>query len=356
MPPTDANARPRAGWANWLGAVAGLLVLALAIFALRQIAQEVTLAQVVSAVRATSTATLGLSALFAAISYVLLTGYDWLAVRHLGYKVGYGLIALASFTSYTMSHTLGLTVLTGGSVRYRMYTRVGVLPLDVAAIIVICGFTFWLGIVMLAGIGLTLAPDLAGPFRDFAPGYERWAGVLLLAGALAYTLLATFWRRPMRILGHNLFLPDGRATLLQIVLGVFDLGFAAAALWVLLPEAGQPSLVAFVVVYAVAMIVGALSHSPGGLGVFEAVVVVMLPDMPKAELLAALFLFRVIYTLIPFFLGVVLIALSELVAWRQRLKLRAAEPPPSPATATPAPASSPTPPGPPDQQPLPRSA
>ena len=349
MPSPFANARPRAGWGSWLGAAAGLLVLGLAVVALRQIAQEVTLAQVIAAVRATPTATLGLSALLAAVSYVLLTGSDWLAVRHLGYRLGYGLIALASFTSYTMSHTLGLTVLTGGSVRYRMYTRVGVLPLDVAVIIVICGVTFWLGIVMLAGIGLTLAPDLAGPFRDFAPGYERWAGVLLLAGALGYTLLATFWRRPMRILGRNLFLPDGRATLLQLGLGAFDLGFAASALWVLLPQAGQPSLVAFIVVYAVAMIVGALSHSPGGLGVFEAVVVVMIPDAPKAELLAALFLFRVIYTLIPFFLGVVLIALSELVAWRHRLKLRAV------MQAAPA-AASPAPPGPPDRRPSPRSA
>lgn len=337
MPPPAANDRPRASWTNWLGAAAGLLVLGLALFALQKIAHEVTLAQVIAAIHATPSSTLALSALFAAVSYVLLTGYDWLAIRHLGYRVGYGLIALASFTSYTMSHTLGLTVLTGGSVRYRMYTRVGVLPLDVAAIIVICGFTFWLGIVMLAGIGLTLAPDLAGPFRGFAPGYERWAGVLLLAGALAYTLLATFWRRPLTIMGHSLFLPDGRSTLIQLVLGAFDLGFAAAALWVLLPATGQPSLVAFIVVYAVAMIVGALSHAPGGLGVFEAVVVVMLPDSPKAELLAALFLFRVIYTVIPFFLGVALIALSELVAWRRGLRPRAAAPPPASATATPVP-------------------
>jgi uncharacterized membrane protein YbhN (UPF0104 family) len=295
-----------------------LLVLGLAIVALMQISKEVRLADITAALHATPTAIILLSAGFTVLSYVLLTGYDWLAVRHLGYRLRYRLIALASFTSYTMSHTLGLTVLTGGSVRYRMYTRVGVSPIDVALVILLCGFTFWLGIVMLAGVGLVISPDLAGPFADFAPGLERWAGALLLGGAAAYWLLASFWRHPLKAFGHVLYLPDGRETGIQLLLGAFDLGFAAAALYVLLPDAGLPPFPTFLTVYAVAMIVGAMSHAPGGIGVFEAVTMLMLPDVPKAEVLAALFLFRVIYTLIPFMLGLALLAGSELRALRDR--------------------------------------
>lgn len=318
--PSKAPKR-RLNWTNTLGALAGLLVLALAVFALRRIANEVRLADITNAVHATPTMALILSALAGMVSYVLLTGYDWLAVRHLGYRLRYKLIAIASFTSYTMSHTLGLTVLTGGSVRYRMYTRVGVTPIDVALIIGLCGFTFWLGIVMLAGIGLVISPELSGPFKQFSPmlpGIERWAGVLLLVGAGGYWLLATFWRHPLKAFGHMMYLPNGRETGIQLLLGAFDLGFAAASLYVLLPDAGLPNFATFLTIYAVAMIVGAMSHAPGGLGVFEAVTLLMLPDAPKAPVLAALFLFRVIYTLIPFLFGLMLLAATEFVAFRDR--------------------------------------
>jgi len=326
LPAEPAAARPtrRLNWTNTLGGLAGVLVLALAVFALWKIADEVRLADIAAAVHATPMTALTLSALFGVVSYVLLTGYDWLAVRHLGYRLRYKLIAVASFTSYTMSHTLGLTVLTGGSVRYRMYTRVGVTPIDVALIIGLCGFTFWLGIVMLAGVGLVISPELSGPFNQVSPmlpGIERWAGVLLLAGAGGYWLLATFWRHPLKAFGHVLYLPDGRETGIQILLGAFDLGFAAAALYVLLPEAGLPGFATFLTIYAVAMIVGAMSHAPGGLGVFETVMVLLMPEVDKAPLLAALFLYRVIYTMIPFFFGLVLLAATEFMAFRDRRRV-----------------------------------
>jgi uncharacterized membrane protein YbhN (UPF0104 family) len=292
--------------------------LALASFALWKLSDEVHLADIKHAVHTTSTLALALSAIFTLISYILLTGYDWLAVRHLGYQLSYRLIAMASFTSYTMSHMLGVTVLTGGTVRYRMYTRAGVNAIDVGLIILLCGFTFWLGIVMLAGVGLLVSPDLAGPFAQFASWAERWAGVILLLGAMGYWLIASFWRRPLKAFGHEFYLPNARDTATQLLLGAFDLGFAAAALYVLLPDTGLPGFATFLTVYAVAMIVGAMSHSPGGLGVFEAMTMLMLPGSPKAPVLAALFLFRVIYTLVPFALGLILLGLSEAMAFRDR--------------------------------------
>ena len=126
MPPSQGSSvLPRMSWGQWLGVAAGFIVLALATFALMRISREVHLSDVTAAVHATPTRALLLSTLFTVVSYIVLTGYDVPAVRHLGYALRYRLIALASFTSYTMSHTLGVTVLTGGSVRYRMYTRVG---------------------------------------------------------------------------------------------------------------------------------------------------------------------------------------------------------------------------------------
>ena len=294
------------------------MIAALAVFALGRLSREISLADVVAAVRATSLPTLGLAAGLTALSYVILTGYDWLALDHLGYKLPLATIATAAFTSFTMSHTLGMTALTGGSVRYRLYTRVGVAPLDIVLIIALCGWTFWLGLVLAAGIGLTLNPGIASAIAMLPPVLDRWAGMLLLAITTGYVALAALYRRELRLFGLRLTLPDWRSSVAQLIVGGLDLVAAAGALYVLLPGAGLPPFSGLVVIYAVAMIAGALSHAPGGIGVFEAVVLVMLPDIPKQDVLAALFMFRVMYTLIPFVVGLILLVRTELAALRDR--------------------------------------
>ncbi len=308
--------KPKGNLKQWIGAALGLVVLGLAIWGIRMIAGQVTMAEVVADIDATPSHLLVAAALSAAASYVVLVGYDWLATRHLGYRLRWPTLAAASFASFTMSHALGVTVLTGGTVRYRIYTRVGVKPVDIAMIILLCGWTFWLGIVAVAGLGLVIAPDLATPFKNMAPSAERWAGGVLLAGTLSYLLLTSLWRREFRLWSYRFFIPDGRETIVQIVIGAVDLAFAGGALYLLLPDVGAPGLLTFLTIYAVAMVVGALSHSPGGLGVFEGVILLLMPEAPKAGVLAALVLFRLIYTYIPFLLGLLVIAWHEWAALR----------------------------------------
>ena len=308
----------KANWKQWLGAGLGLVVVGLAIWGIRMIAGQVTWADIVADIHATPTHLLALAALSAAASYVVLVGYDWLATRHLGYDLKWGTLAAASFASFTMSHTLGLTVVTGGTVRYRIYTRAGVKAADIAMIILLCGWTFWLGIIAVAGLGLLVSPDLATPFKDIAPSMERWAGAVLIAGTLSYLALASLWRREFRLFRYTFYIPDGRETLLQIIIGAVDLAFAAGTLYLLLPDAGVPGLLTFLTIYAVAMVSGALAHAPGGLGVFEAVILLLMPEADKAGVLAALVLFRLIYTYIPFLLGLCVIAFMEWKALRER--------------------------------------
>ncbi|UAJ09232.1 lysylphosphatidylglycerol synthase domain-containing protein [Glacieibacterium megasporae] len=319
----DACDTQRAGgrgflWRHAIAPAAGLLIAALAVFALGRLSREITLDAVLAAMAATGPATLGLAAVLTIISYLILTGYDWLALDHLGYRLPLSTVATAAFTSFTISHTLGMTALTGGSVRYRLYSRVGVAPLDVILIVALCGWTFWLGLVLAAGIGLTLDPAIAATVDVLPKGLNRWAGILLLASATGYVVFAACYRRELKLFGLRMRLPGWRSTAAQLVVGGLDLVAAAGALYVLLPNVGLPPFSGVVVIYALAMIAGALSHAPGGLGVFETVVVVMLPHMPKEDVLAALFMFRVMYTLIPFFVGLALLARTELVALSRR--------------------------------------
>lgn len=313
-----ADNRPRANWKSWLGAGLGLVVLALAAWGLKKISGQVTMADVMAEIAATPAHLIVFAGLSTFLSYVVLVGYDWFATRHLGYRIALPTLAAASFSSFTMSHTLGITVLTGGTVRYRIYTRAGVKPADIAMIILLCGWTFWLGIVFVAGVGLVVSPTLAEPIRAWAPpGLEEWTGVLLLGGVAAYTVMAATWRREFRLFRYRFTIPDGRETLQQIAIGTIDLAFAGGALYLLLlPVAGVPDLLTFLVIYAVAMVTGALAHAPGGLGVFELVVVGLMPDADKAGVLAAIALFRLLYTFIPFVLGACLIAVLEVRALR----------------------------------------
>ncbi len=321
-PPAPAidPAASRGNWKNWAGGVLGIVILCLGIWGVRTIAGQVTIADVVAEIRKTPVPLLVAAAASTALSYVVLMFYDWFATRHLGYRLRWPTIAAASFASFTLAHTLGLTALTGGTVRYRIYSRVGVKAGDVAAIVLMCGWTFWLGVVSVAGLGLLVSPDLSKPFADFLPGIERWTGAIMLGGVLAYLALATFWRRDFHLWRYRFILPDGRSTLLQIAIGMIDLAFAGGALFLLLPEVGTPGLLSVLTIYGVAMVSGALAHAPGGLGVFEAVILLLMPEAPKSGVLAALVIWRMFYTYIPFLIGVAVVAWGE---WQALRRLRA---------------------------------
>jgi uncharacterized membrane protein YbhN (UPF0104 family) len=323
-PSRPEGARPRASWTTWVGAALGLLVLALAAWGLKKISGQVTIDDVIREINSTPAHLIVFAAASTFFSYVVLVGYDWFATRHLGYKISWPTLAAASFSSFTMSHTLGVTILTGGTVRYRIYTREGVRPADIAMIILLCGWTFWLGIIFVAGVGLVVSPTLMPQqLREWAPpAVEEFIGALFLGGVALYTALASTWRREFRLWRYRFTIPGGKETLQQIAIGTIDLAFAGGALYLLLlPVAGVPDLLTFLVIYAVAMVSGALAHAPGGIGVFELVIVGLMPDADKAGVLAAVALFRLMYTFVPFVLGAGVLATLE---WRALKKARAA--------------------------------
>ena len=252
----------------------------------------------------------------AALSYLALTGYDGLALRHIGAKVPYRLTALASFTSYAISFTLVFPLVTGGAVRFWLYGPAGLSAGKVASLTVVAGITFWLGMGLMLAVGFLADTDAIGDINHLAIWANRAIGVALFAVLIAYLVWVARMRRGGKAAFLNFKLPGPLLTLGQTALGVIDVGAAAGTLYVLLPKGHAIGYVAFCALYSFAAMLGIASHAPGGLGVFEAT---MLNGVGGSsdQLLASLLLFRVIYYLIPFLLALALLGANEATRrWR----------------------------------------
>jgi glycosyltransferase 2 family protein len=236
---------------------------------------------------------------FTALSYLALTGYDGLALRHLGLKVPYWLTALASFASYAVSFSLGFPLMTGGAVRYWLYAPAGLTAGKIASLTVVAGVTFWLGMGFIVGVGFLSASDAVAEINHFNPLANRLIGLSAIAALVVYLGWVGRMRwRGAPILG-NFKLPGPLLTLGQMALGVIDVCSASAALYVLLPKGSTIGYPTFATLYSFAAMLGIASHSPGGLGVFEATILQGVGGDSDA-LLASLLLFRGIYYVAPF--------------------------------------------------------
>ncbi|MCI0601284.1 MAG: lysylphosphatidylglycerol synthase domain-containing protein [Beijerinckiaceae bacterium] len=263
------------------------------------------------AIAATSAEQIAAAALLTAVSYLALTGYDGLALRQLKLRVPYKTTALASFTSYAISFTLGFPLITAGTVRYWIYSQAGLTASKVASLTVIAGLTFWCGNVFVLGAGLTFHAGAISAINHLYPILNILMGVAILAAVLAYLVWVTIRRRQMNIKGFRLELPGLGLTLGQITLGVIDQCAAAGALYALLPSHAQIDYFTFAATYVFACILGVASNAPGGIGVFEAAMLKAVPVASGEALLASLVLFRVIYYLVPFLFALAFIGAHE---------------------------------------------
>jgi uncharacterized membrane protein YbhN (UPF0104 family) len=254
-----------------------------------------------------------LAGLFVALGYFTLTFYDLFALRAIGANhVPYRVAATAGFTSYSIGHNVGASVFTGGAVRYRVYSAWGLTAIDVAKICFIAGLTFWLGNVTVLGLGIAYEPQAASAIDQLPPWINRVIAFLALGGLAAY--VAWVWVKP-RVIGRAdwvVTLPGGPLTLIQIAIGIIDLSFCALAMWVLLPDDPHIDFIKLAVVFVSATLLGFASSSPGGLGVFDAAMMVALIEFDKEHLVAGLLLFRLLYYVIPFALSLVMLGIREL--------------------------------------------
>jgi uncharacterized membrane protein YbhN (UPF0104 family) len=306
------------GRSVWLRSVGGLAaslaVAAGAIYALTHAIKKLDFAHVIAIAQSTDPRLILLALMLIAISYASVTLYDLFALRTLGRdEVPYRIAALASFTSYPIAHGVGAVALVSPVVRYRIYAPYKLGISDIAAIAVLTGVTFWLGNLTALGLSLMLDPDAFGWVEYWPPALNRAVASALLVGVLAFVIWSWPGRRSSR---WPVRLPSGPLVLLQVAIGLFDLGAAALAMYVLMPAELDIELSRLTAVFIAATLLGFASHAPAGIGLFDATILLGLGGDDKEPLLAALLIFRLLYHILPFVLALGLFGAVEL--WRHR--------------------------------------
>jgi phosphatidylglycerol lysyltransferase len=305
-------------WLHRLTPLFGVALFGLALWLLHRELRNYHYADLVRVLKALPNERLWLAVALTAVSYAVLTFYDALGVRYVRRRLSYGRIAMASLVGYGVSMTLGFPLLTGAPLRYRMYSRWGLTAGEIARVIAFYSTTFWLGLLAVGGFGLLLDPPPLPPELGISHVWVRPLGAVLLALLVAYLVLAALGTQ-LTIRGFRMEMPSLGTAVAQVLSSALDWVIAAAVLWILFP-AGSTSYTAFFAVFVVGQSVAHASHVPGGVGVFESIVLIFLsPTVAAPDVLAALLAWRAIYYLLPLLAAVVALAAHELRRLRARV-------------------------------------
>jgi uncharacterized membrane protein YbhN (UPF0104 family) len=302
------------GW-NRVGFVLSATIIVVAVTVLYHMLRDIDVDEVIAAIKNTSAHNLVLAGICVAAGYFTLTFYDLFALRTIGRsEVPYSTAALAGFTSYSVGHNVGASVFTGGAVRYRIYSAWGLSAVEVAKICFVAGLTFWLGNATVLGLGILYDPWAASSIDQLPAWFNRLIAIAALFVLAAYVVWV--WTKP-RTIGHanwKVTLPGGPLTLLQIVIGIVDLSCCALAMYILLPSDPHIGFITLAVIFVSATLLGFASHSPGGIGVFDAAMLVALWEFDREQLIAGLLLFRLFYYIVPFALALIILGIREILA------------------------------------------
>jgi phosphatidylglycerol lysyltransferase len=289
----------------------GVALLVLVAFWLHHLLGKYHWRDILERVQAISNTKLLRAAFFTCAGYGCLTLYDALAVRFAGARVPYARVALISFMGYAIGHNVGFNSISGGAVRYRAYTALGLSAKQIATIIAFGTLTFFLGASVLLGVSLLSNAGMSGSVLHVNAWLARVAGGLLLVAVGAYLWLVCTRHAPLKFRKFVVPVPKPRVAFAQIGISCVDMLCATSVLYVLLPREAALGFFAFAGVYLLALAAGAISNVPGGIGVFEFVLLLLMPSVPEDRLLGALIAYRAIYYFTPFAIALVLLGAHE---------------------------------------------
>jgi uncharacterized membrane protein YbhN (UPF0104 family) len=245
------------------------------------------------------------------VAYAALAWYDRIALLHLGKPLNWLFISLTSFTTYALSHNIGASVFSGAAVRYRAYSTKGLSATEVGVLVFLTAFTFALGTTLLGGLVLVGEPQLVARLLHISERLARGVGYVMLGAVALYVIGSFFQLSPLEIGGCKLFYPRLPIVFRQLVAAPLELLGAAAIIYFAMPAHGNPGYFVVLGVFLASFSVALISHAPGGLGVLEFLFIKAMPEVPKAEVLVALLVFRLLYLIVPLALGLVVVMVFE---------------------------------------------
>jgi uncharacterized membrane protein YbhN (UPF0104 family) len=306
---------------KYTGALFSLLLFSAALWVLHREVQTVHLQNILYELEAIPGRRLWLAAILTVSSYTIMTGYDYLAIRFIKHSLSLTRIALASFISNAFSNNIGFPMLAGASVRYRLYSNWGLSTLEITKVVAFCILTLLHGYFSMGGMVFVLMPmgilpESYIPFHTTLP-----LGVLFLGVLAGYIALTAFHRQPVHFRGWEIALPSLPILVCQILVACVDWLMGGAVLYTLLPSELPVSFLDFIGVYFLAQMAGLASQVPGGLGVFETVMLMLFPhSMNTTQLLGVLIAYRGIYYLLPLVVATALLGIQEVSRGKEKAK------------------------------------
>ncbi len=251
------------------------------------------------------------------VAYFSLAEYDRIALIHLRRKINWAFVMVTSFTTYALSHSIGASLLSGAVIRFRAYGSRGLSPGEIGVLIALTSVTFMVGTLTLGGLVLVIKPSVLQRFFDLPDWAAIVIGAALLSVVAFYLIGAMFHFNPLTIGGFRLYYPKPEVVIRQLIVGPVELIGAASIIYFCLPATGNPGFITVLGVFVASFAVAIVSHAPGGLGVLEFVFLTALDDVDKANVLAALIVFRLFYLLLPFAAALVIVLFFERSEFRR---------------------------------------
>lgn len=305
---------------NNFSSLLGFVLLGISIAAIHHELREYNYRDIFNSLTTMSPSRLYMAIGLTGLGYMGMACYDTLAFHHIGHAINYKKSVFTGFISAAATNTVGLAFLTGSAIRYRYYSTWGVSAIEIAQVIAFENVSFWLGLFAVSGV-MFLANPLVIPAQLKLPFVSvRPLGIIFLLLVAAYVVGSLISKKPLKIRGHEFRFPSLKISLAQIVISILDWIVAGAVLYVLLPSTASLSYLGFLGIFLLAMTAGIVSNVPGGLGVFETVILLLLSSkIPAATVLGTLLAYRGVYYFLPLGVATGLMGFYEL---RARVKKR----------------------------------
>lgn len=302
---------------------AGLFFFGLAAYMLYHQLSRYSLSDIKEALFSIPHHNLMLAMLAALGGYVALSSYDFLALCYIKRKIAAWKWIFAGFVGFSVSNNAGHAIVSGGTIRYRLYTRWRFRGTEIVRMVTFSGFTYLVACFFLIIVGYLLTPSHAFGAGSVSKMTTQVVTAGSLVGLIGYFALSLFYKKPLFIKDVEFDMPSWKMAIAQVFLGSADIIMDSIVLYLVLVPFVPLDFTTFMGVFIIAKVLGVFSQVPGGLGVFEGLFMYIIPgEHNDLTLFGALIAYRILYYLVPLLIsGMALLGYEWYLAWRRRRML-----------------------------------